>query len=73
MVSNPKSRGRGCKFSVVEIEHLLEVVEEVIPIGNPDWEQIWQEHLARYPTKERAAESLKRKFQELARKKNAHW
>ena len=61
---------RGFKFTVVEIEHLLETIEDVIPIGNPDWERIWQEHSARYPTKERTSESLKRKFQELARKKN---
>jgi hypothetical protein len=60
---------RGFKFTVAEIEHLLETIEDVIPIGNPDWERIWQEHSARYPTKERTSESLKRKFQELARKK----
>ena len=60
---------RGFKFTVVEIEHLLETIEDVIPIGNPDWKRIWQEHSARYPTKERTSESLKRKFQELARKK----
>ena len=61
---------RGFKFTVAEIEHLLETIEDVIPIGNPDWERIWQEHSARYPTKERTSESLKCKFQELARKKN---
>jgi hypothetical protein len=33
MASNPKSRGTGCKFTIVEIKHLLEVVEEVVPIG----------------------------------------
>jgi hypothetical protein len=60
---------RRYKFTVSEIEHLLETVEDVIPIGNPDWERIWQEHSARYPTLERTADSLKRKFQELARKK----
>jgi hypothetical protein len=60
---------RGFKFTVVEIEHLLETIEDVIPIGNPDWERIWQEHSACYPTKERTSESLKCKFQELAHKK----
>ena len=49
MASNPKSRGRGFKFTAVEIEHLLDGVEEVVPIGNPDWEQIWQEHSASNP------------------------
>jgi len=60
---------RGFKFTVVEIEHLLETIEDIIPIGNPDWERIWQEHSARYPTKGRTSESLKRKFQQLARTK----
>lgn len=31
---------RGFKFTVVEIEHLLEAIEDVVPIGNPDWERI---------------------------------
>jgi len=61
---------RGFKFTVVEIEHLHETIEDVIPIEILDWERIWQEHSARYPTKEPTSESLKRKFQELARKKN---
>jgi hypothetical protein len=60
---------RGFKFTVPELEHLLETVDDVIPIGNPDWERIWQEHTAHYPTKERTAELLKLKFQELACKK----
>ena len=68
MAPIPKAR-RGYKFTVSEVEHLLETVEDVIPIGNPDWERIWQEHWARYPTKERTTKLLKRKFQELARKK----
>jgi len=50
---------RGFKFTVVEIEHLLKTIEDIIPIGNPDWERIWQEHSARSPTKELTSESLK--------------
>ncbi len=40
------------------------------PIGNPDWEKVLQEHLAAYLMMERTPELLKRKFQELVRKKN---
>ncbi len=47
---------------------LLEVIEAIIPIGNPDWDKILNkhEHASRYPTKDCTAESLKHKFQELA-------
>jgi hypothetical protein len=65
MAPTSKSR-RGLKFTVAKLEHLLKVVEEVFPIGNPEWEKIWQEHSSPYPTQERTAELLKRKFLELA-------
>ncbi len=31
---------RGFKFTLSEIESLLEVVEAIIPIENPDWDKI---------------------------------
>ncbi len=42
-----------------------------IPNGfpNQDWEKIFSEHASHYPTKDCTTESLKRKFQELARTK----
>jgi hypothetical protein len=45
------------------------VVEAIIPIGNPDWEKILNDHASHYPTKDCTTESLKWKFQELARTK----
>ncbi len=59
-------RKREFKFALSEIESLLEVVEAIIPIGNPDWDKILNKHASRYPTKDCTAKSLKRKFQELA-------
>ncbi len=56
-------------FAAAKLEHQLEAVEYVILIGNPNWEQIWQEHSSHYPTRERTAELLKLKFLELAHKK----
>jgi hypothetical protein len=44
---------------------MLEVIDEIILIGNPDWERVWNEHSACYPSKDWTAELLKRKFQEL--------
>jgi hypothetical protein len=35
MMHRQKAR-RGFKFSVPELEHLLETVDDVIPIGNSD-------------------------------------
>jgi hypothetical protein len=40
MAPIPKAR-RGFKFTFSELEHLLETGEDVIPIGNPDWERSW--------------------------------
>jgi hypothetical protein len=60
---------RGAKFLIVELECLLDVIDDIIPIGNPDWERVWDKHVFNFPTKERTLESLKRKFQELANKK----
>jgi hypothetical protein len=45
------------------------VVRAIIPIGNPDWVKILNEHASCYPTKDHTAKLLKRKFQELTRTK----
>jgi hypothetical protein len=60
-----KKGKRGFKFTVAELEHMHDIINNIIPIGNPDWEKVWQEHSAAYPTMERTLELLKRKFQEL--------
>jgi hypothetical protein len=60
-----KKGKRGFKFTITELEHLLDVIYEIIPIGNPDWEKVWHEHSSAYPTIKRTQELLKCKFQEL--------
>ncbi len=65
---SPKGK-RGFKFTIAEMESLPDVIEEIIPIGNPDWERVWDSHTTCYPKKERTAKLLRCKFQELARKK----
>jgi hypothetical protein len=57
---------RGAKFTIAELECLLNVIDEIVPIGNPDWERVWDKHVSTFPTKEQTVESLKRKFQGLA-------
>ena len=44
-------------------------VVEIVPVGNPEWERIWEKHNSCYPNQDRTVESLKRKFQELVKKK----
>ena len=64
------AKGRlGFKFTIAEIESLLDVINDIFPIGNSEWEQVWNRHNHRYPSKERTFESFWRKFLEMARKK----
>jgi hypothetical protein len=37
---------RGFKCTIAELEHLLDVIGNIIPIGNPNWAKVWHEHLA---------------------------
>ena len=60
---------RGAKFTIAELECLLDAIDEIVPIGNPDWERVWDKHVSTFPKKERTVESLKQKFQGLARHK----
>ena len=57
----------GVKIYIAEMENLLDVIEEVIPIGigNPNWERVWDKHNTQYPNKEQTAESQRRKFLEM--------
>jgi hypothetical protein len=64
----PKGK-RGFKFTIIEMENLLNVIKEMVLSGNPNWERVWDSHTTCYPKKERTAKSLRQKFQELARKK----
>jgi hypothetical protein len=61
---------RGFKFTIAELEHLLNVIKKIVPISNPNWEKVWHEQSAAYLTMEWTPESLKHKFQELVCKKN---
>ena len=60
---------RGFKFTTGELEALAEAVEELVPISTTEWERVWDQHITRYLDQQRTLESLKRKFQELARAK----
>jgi hypothetical protein len=57
------SRGRG--FTIAEIDSLLEIIEEVLPIGPNDWDRVTERHITFYPGLGRTRESLRRKFASL--------
>jgi hypothetical protein len=52
---SPKGK-RGFKFTIAEMESLLDVIKEIVPIGNPNWERVRDAHTTRYPKKEWTAE-----------------
>ena len=54
---------RGAKFTIAELKCLLDEIDEIVPIGDPEWERVWDRHVSTFPTKERTLELLKRKFQ----------
>ena len=60
---------RGFKFTTRELESLAEVVADIIPMPNTDWDTVWEAHNESFPDLNRTSDSLKRKFQEMARTK----
>ena len=60
---------RGFKFTTHELESLAEAVADIIPMSNTDWDNILEIHVANFPGLNRTSDSLKRKFQEMARTK----
>jgi hypothetical protein len=60
---------RGFKFTTRELESLAEAVADMIPMSNTDWDNISEIHDANFPGLNRTSDSLKRKFQEMARTK----
>jgi len=57
------SRGRG--YTIAEIDCLLEIIEDILPIGRNDWDRVTQCHSSYYPGHSRTCEMLKRKFVSL--------
>jgi hypothetical protein len=56
-------------FSSTEVQGLLNVIEEILPVHGEDWEDVSQSHAANFPGSFCTSDSLKRKFQQLYRVK----
>jgi uncharacterized protein with ParB-like and HNH nuclease domain len=53
---------RGFKFTTGDFEAVAEAVEELKPISTTECEQVWNQHITRYPNQQQTLESLKSNF-----------
>jgi hypothetical protein len=60
---------RGSGFTQQEVDSLLELLDEKLPLAKDEWDYVASRHMDRYPNTERTVDSLKRKFASLHRKK----
>ena len=67
-----KKKARGSKFKPAEVDLLLDLIDEVEPLGQDHWNILWTQYEVRrkihgYP--ERDTDSLRQKFKQL---RNVH-
>ena len=60
---------RGASFKNAEVKIILDFIEEVLPIGGTEWDRILEMHEERFPDHNRTLTSIKRKYQDLHRKR----
>ena len=58
-------RMRGVGHTKDEVEHMLDCVEEVMPLGAQMWEDVAMRHARRCDDRNRDGKKLKKKFQDL--------
>jgi hypothetical protein len=68
MAPIPPSRRRGYQFRAEELNDFLDIVKSFLPISAQNWQAVADVHLENYRQEARTAESLRRKFQEIARR-----
>jgi hypothetical protein len=56
---------RGCGFSESEVACLLEIIEEILPIGWNEWDRVTECHCLNNPEYSWTSKSLKHKFPAL--------
>ena len=59
---------KGFNFRQKEIDCLLDLIDEMLPISGKEWEELAMRHNSFFPEHDRNAESLKRKFYSIAKK-----
>jgi hypothetical protein len=56
---------RGTAISQNEMSHILDVIEDILPIGGAEWELVERRHNAAFPDKMRNKDTIKKKFNTL--------
>ena len=51
----------GCSFSAAEIDDLLDIIEDVLPIGPDDLDTVTEHHITYYPGLGQTCKSLRQK------------
>ena len=51
-------------YSNLAVTSLFMAVDEIVPVGNPEWEHIWERQNSFSPNQDQTVELLKHKFQE---------
>jgi hypothetical protein len=51
----PKGK-RGYKLTDTKLEDLLNLIDKIVLVGNPEWEQFWEWHYANFVDKDRMVE-----------------
>jgi hypothetical protein len=59
---------RGFVFTAAELHSLLDIVEEILPIGPIEWGTVVERHKVLYEAKLRDLNSIRRKFNQMATK-----
>ena len=67
--NNKKTPSRGQGFSQAKTMHLLDVIENILPVCQIEWDSVARDHEKAWPNERRNVQSLKRKFQILYRTK----
>ena len=60
---------RGLAFTAPELENLAETIEEIVPISHTDWDRVRDQHNENFPEQNRTTDSIRRKFQWMAKLK----
>jgi len=60
---------RGLAFKAPKLENLANIVEEIVPISHTDWDRVRDQHNEKFSEQNRTTESLRRKFQWMAKMK----
>jgi hypothetical protein len=56
---------RGPAIDANELEYMLELIGEILPIGGMEWDLVGSRHKAAFPDKLRNKETIKKKFNQL--------